>query len=538
MSEITKPVRSPRPLVWIAGAIVALAALAGVGLYGWLRFTTPAPPEVNLSDVEPAVAQAIEAATAKVRQNGRSGAAWGELGQVLLAHEFDGPADVCFVQAEKFDPNQPRWPYYRGLTRATQNPAEALPFLKRAADLCERYDRGNDAPRLVLAETFLQMGAEDDARAQLDAVLSWDPDNGRARYDLGMLALARQDDETAAKQFTAAAADPHTRRKSCVALAAIRERQGDAAGAADYARRAAAPPKDQEWDDPYAEEYLRRQVVHSNRFAEPERLEAAGRLQEALPLWLDLAKDASDGRAQIAAGTALYKMKRYEEAEHCFRTAVASGEEQVEANYFLAIVLYGEGERLEGPGGAGKEAAAAKYREALPLLDKALELKPNYARGCLYRGLVLRRLGRRAEATAALREAVRCKPEWVDAHLRLGETLIEDGQKEEGIAELRRAAALASADDARPREALGKALARPNEPRPYGSGNLSRSLTVAARNVRRPRRREASRRRRPTASSNRRPAETKASSQSTVTRWARSGDRAQTTPTATAAIRL
>ena len=56
-----------------------------------------------------------------------------------------------------------------------RKPRAALPFLRRAADLCERYDRGNDVPRLVLAETLLQTGAYDDSQAQLDAVLSWDP---------------------------------------------------------------------------------------------------------------------------------------------------------------------------------------------------------------------------------------------------------------------------------------------------------------------------------------------------------------------------
>ena len=86
--------------------------------------------------------------------------------------------------------------------------------------------------------------------------------------------------------------------------------RGTRSGAAEFARRAAALPKDQDWDDPYAEEYLRRQVVQTGRFAEPERLEAAGRLQEALPLFLDLAKDAGDSVPQIAAGTVLYKLKR------------------------------------------------------------------------------------------------------------------------------------------------------------------------------------------------------------------------------------
>jgi tetratricopeptide (TPR) repeat protein len=78
----------------------------------------------------------------------------------------------------------------------------------------------------------------------------------------------------------------------------------------------------------------------------------------------------------------------------------------------------------------------------------------------LYRGLALKRLGKQDEAVDALHQAVRCKPEWVDAHLRLGQMLVQEGKKEEGIVELRRAAAVAPAEDARPREALARALGR------------------------------------------------------------------------------
>ena len=65
----------------------------------------------------------------------------------------------------------------------------------------------------------------------------------------------------------------------------------------------------------------------------------------------------------------------------------------MEANYFLALVLYARGERFEGRGDAG--GAAACYGEALTCLDRTLDLKPDHARAHLYRGLVLKRLGRK-----------------------------------------------------------------------------------------------------------------------------------------------
>ncbi len=462
MSEAINPVRR-RGRVWAVGTVFALAALAAAGWCGWLWFGAPAPPDVPLSGVEPDVAKVILEAREEVRRNGRSAAAWGKLGEVLLAHEYDAAADPCFAQAERLDANDPRWPYFQGLVRMTQNapdPTAAIPYLRRAVDRCERFDPGNSAPALLLAEMLLQTGEIDGAEALLRRVEEQEPDNPRLQFDLGMLAQARQDDGAAARHYLACAQSPYTRRSACAALAAIRERQGDGAGAADYSRRAAAYPSDRHWNDPYSAEYLSLQAVSVDRFAEPQRLEAEGRLKEALPLYLDLAGDGSDARAQIAAGTLLYKMgpKRYAEAEHYFRAAVGLKTEQTEANYFLGLILYSEGKQLEGEGEAGREAASVKFREALTYTDKALEFKPDHVLALLYRGLALKRLGQKAEALEAFRQAVRCRPDMADAHLKLGEALADDGRREEAVAELRRAVEVAPADDARPREALERVL--------------------------------------------------------------------------------
>src|SRR5581483_3909080 len=139
--------------------------------------TTPAPPVVPVDGMEPDVAAAVRAACEKVRRNLRSGAAWGELGQVLLAHNATDLADPCFAQAERFAPDNPRWPYYRGWTRSSRSPADAIPYLRRAVSLCDRFDRGNDAPRLLLAEMLLQTDALDEAEEHLNRVLGWKPDD-------------------------------------------------------------------------------------------------------------------------------------------------------------------------------------------------------------------------------------------------------------------------------------------------------------------------------------------------------------------------
>src|SRR5439155_12121235 len=109
----------------IFGAVLAvlLAAIA-VAL---LRLNTkPELPKVDLAGVDPLIVEAIQTAEQKVRDRPRSGEAWGELATVYAVHDFAAPAGPCLTKAERFSPNEARWPYLRGLMESADNPEVAL----------------------------------------------------------------------------------------------------------------------------------------------------------------------------------------------------------------------------------------------------------------------------------------------------------------------------------------------------------------------------------------------------------------------------
>ncbi|HEY2249510.1 MAG TPA: hypothetical protein VGH74_00570, partial [Planctomycetaceae bacterium] len=60
-------------------------------------------PDIDLLSVDPAVNKAINTARSAVLASPRSGAAWGELGEVLEAHVFHQEAQLCLAQAMRFD---------------------------------------------------------------------------------------------------------------------------------------------------------------------------------------------------------------------------------------------------------------------------------------------------------------------------------------------------------------------------------------------------------------------------------------------------
>src|SRR5437764_828110 len=93
--------------------LAASLGLALAGWVGWRWYATPAPPRIPLDGVQTEIAQAVGAALEEVRRRPRSGAAWGRLGMVLHANGFDEHVADCYRNAERFDPNNPRWPYLR-----------------------------------------------------------------------------------------------------------------------------------------------------------------------------------------------------------------------------------------------------------------------------------------------------------------------------------------------------------------------------------------------------------------------------------------
>jgi tetratricopeptide (TPR) repeat protein len=84
---------------------------------------------------------------------------------------------------------------------------------------------------------------------------------------------------------------------------------------------------------------------------------------------------------------------------------------------------------------------AGRPEEALPHLQRALELKPNFPETLNSLGNVLNQLGRPAEARPLLEKALQLQPRFAAAHNALGVTLMALGQSDAGIAAFEQALA-------------------------------------------------------------------------------------------------
>jgi tetratricopeptide (TPR) repeat protein len=431
--------RSRRVAAGVGVAAVLLAAGAAVVFWRPRPPAPPVSPDVDLTGADPAVVALVESARAAVGRAPGSGDAWGRLGMVLAAHGIYPESVVCLTEAQRCDPGEPRWPYFRGVIVALGDPESAVPHLRRAVEL---FELGADAPRLRLAEVLLGQARTDEAEELFRQVLARDPGSPRAHLGLGRAAYLRADWAGSLAHLRRAADSALTQQRARSLLAEVERRRG-AADAAEREQRVAADlPPDPEPLDPVLEELERFRVGRQARLARASTRLKQGRAAEAVALLGELVRDYPDSTsAWLGLGRALVQQGNYPAAERALRQAARLDANRVEVQFYLGVALFQQG----------------RTSDATTYFRRATELRPDHALAQYNLGQCLKAQGEREAAIEAFRAAVRYKPHHAQAHLSLGELLAQEGDREPALQHLRLAV------DLDPSEARAKELLRQYE---------------------------------------------------------------------------
>ena len=127
--------------LWL-GVVALAATVATVAAVVALRGGSepPAPvPELDLSEMEPAVSRKVQEHIEAVREAPRSGAAWGRLGRVLHAHDLEREAAACYETAVELEPNELEWHYLLIHALRSVDADEALAQSQRALAVDRSY---------------------------------------------------------------------------------------------------------------------------------------------------------------------------------------------------------------------------------------------------------------------------------------------------------------------------------------------------------------------------------------------------------------
>jgi len=377
--------------LWITAAAVACS----VALLVWLRQPRPLPepPLPDLDGVDVEIVESIHQARGKVLRDRKSAAAWGHLGEVLLAHTFNREATLCFEQAERLDPGEPAWPYLQGLDLFSHDPEACIPCLQRAVS---RSDARQVVPRLLLAEALLERGRLDEAQALLEDVRTVDPSNLRAQLLFGRLEILRQNWQAGLNHLEACRNDLHARKRTATLRAEVWNQLGDTEKALAEQRQAAELPTDQPWPDPFYEKVLKFQMGLRARFMAVDYLTQAGRFPEVLQLLNQtVEKYPSSLEGWMRLGEAWFRAQKLDRAQECFRKATRLAPDLAEAWFRLGCIQ-----------------AQSHSPEAEESFRQAIRCKPHYSQAHFNLGQCLKERGRRDDAAAEFREALRCRPDY------------------------------------------------------------------------------------------------------------------------------
>src|SRR5262249_488917 len=213
-------------------------------------------------------------------------------------------AKRLFADAQRLDPGDGRWPYFRALAAISEDSEAALPFLRQAA--VGRFpEKGQEsAVQLRLAEALLERQELEEAEELFQEEWRKHPGDPRAGFGLGLIAQDRGQPDAAEKYLTAARKSPTPCKQATPQLAGLaRRRGGDLDGAGRLEEEFATLPNEAPpWPDPLLMELSRKRMGAAASAQTLLQLEAQHRFQDAANAYIQRLKQEPTAQNYVGAG--------------------------------------------------------------------------------------------------------------------------------------------------------------------------------------------------------------------------------------------
>ena len=324
-------------------------------------------PVVDLDNAYPEVTEAIEAAMRSVEESPRSANEWGQLGRVLLAHEFDQQAIECFEEAAALDPEESRWCYLEGVARETVDREDAISNYEEA--LSRDPARRDAMYRLVTLQ--MDLGKLDDARSILFSPATEDEKDARLLYLQARWQMLDENDRQCRRLVEEALAIAPYQFETLQLGVQVNERLGKSEIAASLAERLKSSDVVKGWNDPELTRLANLRRDPAWIAVQAEQLRYDGELDQAVKL-LEPVVAKYPGNAELAEllAVTLVELSRASDAESVIADAVAAQPENARLLTVQGLVLQ----------------EAGHWEESGAPLEEALRTEPDSAVALFYLG--------------------------------------------------------------------------------------------------------------------------------------------------------
>jgi tetratricopeptide (TPR) repeat protein len=332
------------------------------------------------------------------------GAAYGELGKLLMAASYFDAAEACYLNAQTLAPADVRWPYYLGHLYKAKGPlAKSVVAFERARQL-----QPNDVATIVwLGDAYLAEGRSDAAQPLFNHVLGLEPNSAAAHFGAGRVALAMKDYVDAVAHLEKALALDPQATATHYQLGMAYRGHGDLPHAeAQLAQKGTIEPRP---NDPLMralDELLESAEAYNVRGG--RELEAGNWPAAADQFRKGLALKPADPSLRHRLGTALYQLGDAAGAVQQFREVIRTSPEFAKAHFSLGVVLEAEG----------------WHEEAIESFSNALKHDAGYVQARLQLARALGRSGRPLKALAEYQQALDRDPAMKEAVFGYAMTLV------------------------------------------------------------------------------------------------------------------
>ena len=373
-------------------------------------------PQVDLDGVDAAVVRAIRGAYAEVRRDPNSSKAWGTLGKVYLAHDFEAAAMEAFREAQRLESGEPRWPYFLGLHLSSYDAEAALPLLERAV---QSAPEDMLSPLRQLADVYLELDRHEEARAIFQRILEADSLDQRSLLGLARVEFRAGEFQKSLTFLRRPDAGLARHRAARLLEAQVLTRLGNLDGASTARSEAARLPQTK-WRDPLFQEVLALRRGLKPLLVRADVLLGRGKYAESQQLLENMVRDYPESTwAWILLGRAQIKLRQLDAAERALDRALELEPDSVEAMFRKGVI----------------RVKREDITEAARLFRKAIELKPDFARAHYNLAICRHRERRLPAAVESVLASLASEPDSSEGHALLGQLRLELGELEAAAAE-------------------------------------------------------------------------------------------------------
>lgn len=436
------------------GGFLALGASTAAATPQAIR----AVPRPSTAGMEPAVQRQLAAVEERLdRAIGGSETAtderltaFGECGMAYAAYGELAAARACLENAQVLAPQDARWPYFLGVLAQDDGDLDAaIAAFVRADEL----HQGDPATLLRLGNVLLAAGEQERAEEVFRRALPVLGAIAGAHYGLGRIAIDQDRLAEAIAHFEAALARQPRASVVRYALGQAYRR----AGRLEEARRELAARGDVEvrFPDPLMAELGSRNLGSQHLISLGSEALAQKRFATAIEAFdLALISRPEDSATWTRLGVAHESLGGLQDAERCYRRAIATHQENARAHYNLGTLLARSGRLEEGVGHleaavrlapdapamafnlARALAETGAHERAIEVYDRLLLRSPSDGEARFARALALMAVGRHDEAAGELAAVVEQLPEELAPRLAEARALLNGGREKEALSRL------------------------------------------------------------------------------------------------------